>query len=380
MRVLNVNMTLDLVHGGGTAERTFQISRNLAKAGVGCDLLVLDLGLTVEQLKDLEGVRVFALPCINRRFYVPRVSLRRIRRIVEGVDVVHLMGHWTLVNALVYVLARYLGKPYVICPAGALPIYGRSRRLKRLYNALIGKRIVRDADGHVAIVKGEIPQFEGYGVPAKGVSVIPNGIEPEDYRAHGRPALRDEHGVGDAPYVLFIGRLNEIKGPDLLLRAFAGASSDLPEHHLVFAGPDEGMLRDLREAARRVGLGDRVHFIGHLGGEEKSRALHDAAVLAVPSRREAMSIVALEAGISGTPVLLTERCGFGEVAEVEGGRVVPATVEGLREGLKGMLGEPERLGEMGEKLRTLVAARYTWGTAVERYLKLYRGILGGEKG
>ncbi|WP_207956321.1 glycosyltransferase family 4 protein [Rubrobacter marinus] len=99
-------------------------------------------------------------------------------------------------------------------------------------------------------------------------------------------------------------------------------------------------------------------------------------MLAVPSRQEAMSIVALEAGISGTPVLLTDRCGFGEVAEVGGGQVVPATVEGLRAGLDGMLKDTEGLGQMGEKLRAFVAERYTWGTAVERYLKLYRRILG----
>ena len=377
MRVLNVNMTLDLVHGGGTAERTFQISRNLARSGVECDLIVLDMGLTVEQLKALEGVRVHALPCVNRRFYVPKFSPGQIRQIVGDADVVHLMGHWTLVNALIYLSARYLRKPYVVCPAGALPIYGRSRRLKRLYNKLIGQKIVRDADGYVAIVKGEVPQFEGYGVPAMAVSVIPNGIELEAYRARERPALRDEHGVGDAPYVLFIGRLNEIKGPDLLLEAFAGTSDELSDHHLVFAGPDEGMLRGLRETARRAGLADRVHFIGHLGGEEKSRALHDAELLAVPSRQEAMSIVALEAGISGTPVLLTDRCGFGEVAEVGGGRVVPATSEGLRAGLEGMLKDPEGLREMGEHLRAFVGERYTWGTAVERYLKLYRSILGG---
>lgn len=375
MRVLNVNMTLDLVHGGGTAERTFQISRNLAKAGEGCDLLVLDLGLTVKQLKALEDVRVFALPCLNKRFYVPKVSPGRVRRIVEDADVIHLMGHWTLVNALVYLFARYLKKPYVVCPAGALPIYGRSRSLKRFYNAIIGRRIVRDADGHVAIVGGEIPQLADYGVPAKGVRVIPNGIEPEDYRARGRPTLRDEHGVGDAPYVLFVGRLNEIKGPDLLLEAFVGVSHGLPDHHLVFAGPDEGMLRGLRERMLQAKIGDRVHFVGPLRGEEKSRALHAAEMLVVPSRQEAMSIVALEAGICATPVLLTDRCGFDEVAEVGGGVVVTASVEGLRAGLSEMLKEPNRLDEMGEKLRAFVGSRYTWDAAVEKYMDLYRCIL-----
>lgn len=379
MRVLNVNATLDLVSGGGTAERTFQMSRALVKAGVDCDVLALDLGLTPERMQNLAGARVFALPCVSRRFYIPLFSPIHIRRIVGEADIVHLMGHWTLVNALVYLYARRLGKPYVVCPAGALPIYGRSKLLKRLYNLVVGRRIVQNADGHVAIVEGEIPQFKKYGVGADRISVINNGIDPDDYQEDGRPVLRDEYRVGDSPYVLFIGRLNEIKGPDLLLDAFIQAKDVVPEHHLVFAGPDEGMLPGLQAAVRKVGLEDRVHFIGYLGGAEKSRTLRDADLLAIPSRREAMSIVVLEAGAAGTPVLLTDRCGFDEVARVEGGKVVSATSKGLHEGLADLLGKPDELKAMGANLEEFVAEQFSWETTVDKYLELYDGILSGEK-
>ena len=374
-----MNATIDLVSGGGTAERTFQMSRAFVHAGVDCDVLALDLGLTPERMQNLAGARVFALPCVCRRFYIPLFSPAHIRRIVREADVIHLMGHWTLVNALVYLYARRLGKPYVVCPAGALPIYGRSKLLKRLYNLVVGRRIVKNADGHVAIVEGEIPQFKRYGVGADRISVIHNGIEPEDYREDGRPALRDEYGIGDSPYVLFIGRLNEIKGPDLLLNAFVRAKDAAPDRHLVFAGPDEGMLPGLRAAVRKVGLEDRVHFVGYLGGAEKSRALRSADLLAIPSRREAMSIVVLEAGAAGTPVLLTDRCGFDEVAGVEGGQVVAATSEGLREGLVDLLGKPEELKSMGANLEEFVVEQFSWETAVDKYLELYAGILSSKK-
>jgi glycosyltransferase involved in cell wall biosynthesis len=93
-----------------------------------------------------------------------------------------------------------------------------------------------------------------------------------------------------------------------------------------------------------------------------------------------MSIVALEAGISGTPVLLTDQCGFDEVAEVGGGRVVAATAEGLREGLVSMLKDPARLSEMGTNLQRFVGERFTWASAAERYLALYSRILGRRGG
>lgn len=376
MRVLNVNHTLDPVTGGGTAERTFQMSRALVRAGEECDVLALDPGLTPAQEGALAGARLHALPWLVRRFYVPRFSPRKIRDIVTGADVIHLMGHWTFVNALIYLFARRLGKPYIVCSAGALPIFGRSRHLKRLYNLLVGRSIVRNAAGHVAITANERPHFEAYGVPADRVEVIPNGINEEDYAVDDLPGFRERHGLGDRPFVLFVGRLNPVKGPDLLLQAFCAAKEDLADHHLVFVGPDEGMLAGLRRTATGHGVSERVHFVGYLGGAEKARAYAAAELLVVPSRQEAMSIVALEAGAVGTPVLLTDRCGFDEVARADGGRVVPATAEGLREGLVGLLEDSRALKDMGTNLKRLVRERYTWGSIIRQYLDLYARITG----
>ncbi len=216
----------------------------------------------------------------------------------------------------------------------------------------------------------------GYGGAESGPLVL---IGVEDYRARDDAGFRRRHGLGDAPFVLFVGRLNRIKGSDLLLEAFGRAKDELPEYNLVFAGPDEGLLAGLRRAAAGYGVEDRVRFVGYLGGEEKSRAYHAADVLVVPSRQEAMSLVALEAGAAGTPVLLTDRCGFDEVERAGGGRVVPASVEGLREGLVEMLRGPGGLRSMGANLRRLVEGRYTWDAAAESYLDLYGQILAGTR-
>ena len=376
--MLNVNHMLDPVSGGGTAERTLQMSRSLVEAGAECDILTLDLGLTGERREALRDTNLVALPCLWRRYYVPKFSLRKVREVVGRADVIHLMGHWTFLNALVYVLARRLGKPYVFCSAGALPVYGRSKRLKLLYNRLVGRSIVRNANAHVAITADEIPQFEAYDVEAGCVRVIPNGIDPGDYRARDDAGFRQRHSLSDAPFVLFVGRLNRIKGPDLLLEAFVGAKDELPDYRLVFAGPDEGLLPELRRAAS--GIDDRVRFVGYLGGEEKSRAYHAADLLVVPSRQEAMSIVALEAGICGTPVLLTDRCGFDEVESVGGGRVVAASAGDLEAGLVETLAGPGEIKHMGENLRRLVEERYTWRSVIGEYLELYESILGSEVG
>jgi len=379
VRVLSVNMSLDPVTGGGTAERTFQLARALARAGAECELLVTDLGQTRRRAAELPEADVVALPCLVERFYVPRCTPGRVREAVRRADVVQLISHWTLLNLLAGCYARRLGKPYVVCPAGALPRFGRSRVLKRVYNALGGTRLVRGASGHVAITADELAHFRAYGVDPAAVAVIPNGVDQGELRAGGEAGFRHRFGLGTSPFVLFVGRLNAIKGPDLLLRAFCAVRGRLPGHHLVLAGPDEGMRRQLDRIVGQQGAGGRVHFTGHLAGPDRAAAYHAADLLAVPSRQEAMSIVALEAGAAGTPVLLTDCCGFGAVADAGGGLVVPATVDGLAGGLLELLGGAD-LGAMGASLRRLVLDRYTWDRAAGDHLALYRALLAGRAG
>jgi len=318
MKVLNVNTHLDPVTGGGTAERTCQMSKHLAKAGIRCTILTTNLGLTTERIKSLEGVNVIGLPCINKRFYVPKFSYKIVRSAIESVDIVHLMNHWSLINTLVYFVTQRLKKPYVVCPAGVLLIYGRSKIIKTLYNWIIGKRIIRKATGYIAITTDEVSQFKTYGLKKEKIIVIPNGINSKEFEDNDVKAFRTKYRLGESPYILFMGRLNPAKGPDMLLQAFCNVSKQIGSYHLVFAGPDQGMVNDLKRIASTHDIENRVHFIGYVGGADKSRAYAGADLLAIPSRREAMSIVVLEAGITETPVLITNTCGFNQVEAIGG--------------------------------------------------------------
>jgi glycosyltransferase involved in cell wall biosynthesis len=372
MRILNVNNMLDPATGGGTAERTFQMSRALARAGLDCTVLTTDVGLTPERVRELGGAEAVVCPTLWRRFFVPQVSCRRIRDLVRRADVIHLMGHWSVLNAIVYFAARAARKPYVVCPAGALPIYGRSGLLKRLYNLVVGRALVRNARACIAITADEIPHFERYGVPRERIHVIPNGIALDELPPPDATSFRVRHRLGEAPIVLFVGRLNPIKGPDLLLEAFANVAQTFPDHLLVFVGPDGGMLAGLQATAARRGLADRVRFVGFLGGAEKYQAYYAASLLAIPSRQEAMSIVVLEAGAAGTPVLITDQCGFAEIARLGAGEVVGASVGGLEQGLARLLGDRAALARMGAALREHVRQKYLWDNLVPVYLALYR--------
>ena len=376
MRVLTVNHLLDPVSGGGTAERTTQLCRLFARAGIECTLLTLDIGITPERRAELAGVRIRVLPCILRRFFVPRFSWRELKNEVGSADVVYLVGHWTLLNALVFLAAHSTRRPYVICPAGALPIIGRSWLLKRLYNFLIGRRIVRRASGHIAITSDEIPHFSGYGVAPEQIIVIPNGAPAAAPRGLDCAAFLARHGLAQRKFVLFLGRLAYIKGPDLLLDAFANAAARLPDFDLVYAGPDGGMLAQLRQQAAQHGVQARVRFVGYVGGEDKACVLQSCELLVIPSRQEAMSIVALEAGVYRKPVLLTDRCGFSEVEQAGGGRVASATAASIESMLVHMASNPDELARMGGRLQAYIRDHYTWDQAAAKHVALFRQLAG----
>jgi glycosyltransferase involved in cell wall biosynthesis len=351
------------------------MSRFLALEGVQCTVLTIDTGLDESRVLALKQTEVVATPLLLRRFYVPKVSQKTIKSLVDAADVVHLMGHWSVLNAMVYLALRRSHKPYVVCPAGALPIFGRSRWLKHIYNFVVGNRIIRNASGWIAVTAAEFPHFENYGIPSSNVTVIPNGVSKEDFPPTDVEVFRRAKNFPNAPIILFMGRLNLIKGPDLLLRAFASIQNLIADYHLVFAGPDEGMQYALTEMARQEGIVERVHFLGFVSGNDKLAAYQSARLLVVPSRQEAMSIVALEAVISGTPVMLTDQCGFDELKSIEAGLVVPASVAGIADGLIHLLTEPDLLDRISPPLQNFVLQRYTWQSIVARYLNLYDNIL-----
>jgi glycosyltransferase involved in cell wall biosynthesis len=363
---------MDPVMGGGTAERTFQLAKYFSGRGSTVTILTTDSGLSEDRRKTLGGINVIGLRCLFRRFFVVEPRFTLIASLVRRSTIIHLMGHWNILNVIVVFFAWRHRIPYVICPAGELRLFGRSLLLKRIFNILVGNRIVRYASGCIAVTESEFPEFESYGIKASSIQVLPNGIVPDALISHPQTDILSRIGCNKKNYILFMGRLNLIKGPDLLLRAFSKVANANPQLHLVFAGPDGGLLNKLSEETRIMGLQSRVHFAGYVTDGDKATLYKEALFLAIPSRHEAMSIVVLEAGSVSVPVLLTKRCGFNRVADVSGGELVEVSVNDISKGIDCLLRNRDSLEEMGKNLKKLVLDHYSWdyiGLCHENYFQ-----------
>ncbi len=371
MKILNVNHSIDCITGGGTAERSYQISRFLQKKGFECQILTLDPLPSTEKIDALSGVKIISLPCWNRRFYVPKPALLKIRSAVKNADIVCLNGHWTLLNLLVYFFIRQCQKPYIVTPAGALPIFGRSRILKKMYNFLGGSQLIKKAHGFVAIASNEVEHFTDYGIPKQDIIFIPNGVDPTLFSDLNNTFIPPTKN----PYILFVGRLSLIKGPDLLIEAFSKLPQRFDSYHLILAGPDEGLLAPLKKMIEKFKLADRIHFTGPVSGIQKTMLYQNSEFLVIPSRSEAMSMVVLEAGCLGKPALITNQCGFDEIEKIRGGFVVEANADGLQKGLNKMLENSSTLAMLGDNLKNHILTKYSWDLIIETLINLLEKII-----
>jgi glycosyltransferase involved in cell wall biosynthesis len=359
VNLLLTTVSLDPELGGGTAERTRKLALHLRALGVDCRVLTMQGGALADELI-AASIPVHVTGLVRIRFQVPFLNPFRLCQLVRDADVIHVLGYWNLLSVATCAIATSMGRPYLLSAAGEFA--APPTPSKAAFHALLGKRMIRNAASIVAITELERAQIES---ELKGSSmrlvVIPNGVDAVDEQIE-----RDER-FPQGPFVLFLGRLAHVKGPDLLLDAFAGIAPAFPNVKLVFAGPDFGMRQGLEQQIQKLGLGDRVVFTGFLDERARRAGYRRATLLAVPSRSEAMSLVALEAGAAGTPVLLTDQCGFDDVTVVDGGRVVPATVEGLQAGLREMLSAQDVLPAMGNRLHALVIEKFAWPAIASRF-------------
>ncbi|GLO10211.1 glycosyltransferase family 4 protein [Pseudomonas putida] len=369
MRLLLVNISLDAKLGGGTAERTRHLALHLAKAGSDCEAIAMT-GNSWQREFDELGVKSYVTGRIGHRFPIPLLNPWRAWRAVRKAQVIHIMGYWNLLSVAIGLLALIGRRPYVLCPAGEFASVSSPRPIMKVFHLLLGRWLIKGASGFIAITDLEqelIAQVAG--IPAALIPVIGNAVaEPGAVRGANSVQLPDE------PFILFMGRLAPVKGPDFLIQAYLDTPA-VQRYPLVMAGPDFGMQQELQTQVDASGLAGRIHFIGFLDEVQRTQVYRQAMLLVIPSRSEAMSLVALEAGVVGLPVLLTDTCGFDQVEEVQGGLVVPASAAGIAQGLARMLADPVELTAKGRRLKTFILEHYTWSATVQVMLRRFSRLL-----
>ncbi len=217
-----------------------------------------------------------------------------------------------------------------------------------------------------------------YGAPADRIEIVPPGVDHAFFSPGTRLGARQALGLGDAPVLLFVGRIQPLKGLDLAVEALAGSSST-DALLLVVGGPsgvDGGAeVARIRHLAERLGVAGRVRFEPPQPHHVLSTFYRAADVVVVPSRSESFGLVALEAAACGIPVVASEVGGLTTLVDdgVTGLLVAERSARAWADAVDAVLGDPLLRRAMG--LHAARRARgYTWSGAAGRLRRLYADV------
>lgn len=217
-------------------------------------------------------------------------------------------------------LSRHFGKPLLITARGSdLNLIGQNPRARaRMLQAC------EQASACIGVSQALVDVLLGWGVPARKLHVIRNGVDLDRFAPMSQQQARAGLGLEDAPLLLAVGNLIELKGHALLIEAVQLLAVSHPRLQLAIAG--EGPEREALEALiSRHGLAGRVRLLGAVGHADLARWYAAADLFLMPSSREGLPNALLEALACGTPALATAVGGIPEVlaGAPEAGELLP---------------------------------------------------------
>jgi glycosyltransferase involved in cell wall biosynthesis len=276
------------------------------------------------------------------QFFTP-IGLRTyLTHAAATFDIAHVHACHNLPGVIAAAELSRAGVPYVVSPNGTARPIERRILAKRVFALTAGRRMLAGAARIIAVSPAEKAQLLALGIDPSAIDHIPNPIDETEFdRAPDAAGFRASAGVGAGPMLLFLGKLTPRKGVEDLVRALA--SLDRPDALLVVAGNDMGAGNAIDSLVRHLGLEHRVIRTGLLTGSRRLDALAAATVVVYPSRDEIFGLVPLEALLSGTPVIVCDDSGCGEVISATGGGlVVPhADVAALSDAIASLLADEQ---------------------------------------
>jgi glycosyltransferase involved in cell wall biosynthesis len=305
-------------------------------------------------------------------------------------DAIVLHGLWQYQSYGTWLALRGQAVPYFVFTHGMLdPWFKREypfKHLKKwLYWPWAEYRVLRDASAVLFTAEDEARLArESFWLYQANEKVLGHGLalDPAAQRVNADvyfqafPALRGQR------LLLFMGRLHEKKGCDLLIEAFAQIAALHPLLHLVMAGPDpSGLQASLQSRAQALGLQSRITWTGMLQGDLKWAALHAADAFVLPSHQENFGIAVVEALALGVPVLISKKINIWKEIVADGAGLAQAdTVAGTLALLQDWLAlTPAAQLQMKVQAAACFARRFHIDGVAGRLMHLIEGAVAVER-
>jgi len=329
MKILHAFVFFSIKHAGGTSDLMFKIAKAQKKAGLSPIILSGDYKFDYELADNLHGVDFVICKSFFDKFgfSIMPSMIWKLFSIRKDVDVVHMHVYRTFQNVILYLFCKIFSIPYVMDAHGAVPYHENKKFLKRVFDFIIGKRILRDAKHLIAetvVGRDEYLSIMPSLVADEVIVLSPPFDTDEFISLPDKGLFREKYQIdSNLKVVMFLGRIHYIKGNDFLIKGFAEALKLRPDLFLILVGPDDGHMEECKKIVDELNISSNVLFTGFLGGEHKNSALIDAEIVVQLSRFEQGAWAPLEGVLCKTPIIVTADTGTGEdVKRIKAGYLV----------------------------------------------------------
>jgi glycosyltransferase involved in cell wall biosynthesis len=301
-----------------------------------------------------------------------RFSINLITKLNElkaqgKIDIIHIHGVWMYPQYAAAKFSTTNNIPFLISCHGMYEpwLWLKGGIKKKTYFKYVVKDVFSKANYIHAITEPEAKELKRLFFKTK-IKVIPNLIDPKQSVAK-KSCFKEK-------YILYLGRIDEKKGIDLLIRAFGTIQEK--GFRLKIAGNDNNYKDVLDKLVKQLNLQTKVDFLGLVIGEEKELLFKNAFVFIAPSHSEVIGMVNLESAILGTPVITTFQTGLKKEWADNGGILINPTVQETKNALEMATNwSNDERNKRGNLLSEFVKKEYSWEFKLKDWIHLYKKLV-----
>ena len=358
---------------GGIARVVHDLSKRLIKDGHEVTVVTYRDSADVPEYENDKGVNVYRVDnyMIHPNNFIDWIMQLNFNMLSKATEIINKEGGFDVIHAhdwLVTYAAKSLKNAYDI-PIVATIHPTEAGRNSGIHDET--QRYINDTEWLLTYeatevivnsnyMKNEIQRL--FGLPFDKINVIPNGINLSNFTGIERDYdFRRQYAMDNEKIILYVGRLVYEKGVQNLIAAMPKILANYHDSKLIIAGRG-GMMDELKQEARNLGLDNKVYFTGYLDSKKVQKMYKCADVAVFPSTYEPFGVVALEAMLAGVPTVVSDVGGLDEIVThgVDGMKSYAGNANSIADSVTALLYDHQLATNVSKKAKQKVKDQFNW--------------------
>lgn len=374
---------------GGISKVVYDLSHKMVKEGNEVTVVTYKDGDNVKYYENDKGVEVYRVDnyMIRPNNFIDWIMQLNFNMITKVNEIINKNGKFDVIHAhdwLVAYSAKSIKESYNI-PLISTIHATESGRNSGIHDET--QRYINDSEWMLTYESSEVIVNSNYmknevqrlfGLPYDKINVIPNGVNLQLFsNVNVDYDFRRQYAMDNEKIILYVGRLVYEKGIQNLIAAMPKILDRYHDSKLIICGRG-GMIDDLREQVKYLGIDNKVYFAGYCDSKKMQKMYKCADVAVFPSTYEPFGIVAIESMLSGTPTIVSDVGGLNEIVEhgVTGMKSYAGNANSIADSVLALLFDPKLCANISQNAIKKVKENYNWAKITDNTYYVYQLAIG----